>query len=534
MIKKVFSLVTLFLVVGFIALTGCSNSPAVSANGKAVKSLAASGITKPAMGWNSWNHFGGNISESTAKGEADAMVSSGLSGVGYQYINLDDNWMKSGRDSSGNLVGNSNFPSGMKALGDYIHGKGLKFGIYGDHGTMTCMCVSQSGGYGNFSKDANTYASWGVDYLKYDNCQLPSGDNVQSDYTTMANALTATGRQIYFSLCAWVYYSWEPSLGNSWRTTGDISDNWSSMYNNFESSGNNYTASSPGHYNDPDMLEIGNGGLNQTEEQSHFAMWCISAAPLIIGCDINGIYAGSLTILKNTDAIAIDQDSLGIGGHKVTSSGGEAWMKKLSDGSIAVLLLNAGSSTASVGVSFSTLGLGSTCSIYDCESHSSLGSFSTSFTDGALASHACRLLKVTSTSGTVTPTPTPTGTKYEAESGTITGGAVKTAASWASGGYYVGYIGGGTTATNGICTITVNVSSAGTHTLTIYYAVSGTRTFYITPNSGSYFGVSCTGSSWSADASVATSITLNAGNNTIKFDNGSGAWAPDLDYILVQ
>jgi len=276
----------------------------------------------PQMGWNSWNHFGCNINENLIKSTADTLVSSGLFAAGYTYLNLDDCWEAPQRDATGQLWGNpQTFPSGMASLGTYIHGKGLKYGIYSSAGYETCQ--GRPASLGHETTDANSFASWGVDYLKYDNCNT-DGTPPEQRYPPMRDALNATGRYIFFSMCEWGVdqpWNWAQPVGNSWRTTGDISDNWASMLSNLDQNAPLYPYGGPGAWNDPDMLEVGNGGLTFDEEKSHFSLWSIMKAPLIIGCDITNMDNNTKTILMNAEVIAISQDRLGVEGKRVNVYG---------------------------------------------------------------------------------------------------------------------------------------------------------------------------------------------------------------------
>jgi alpha-galactosidase len=243
----------------------------------------------PPMGFNNWNttHCSSTFNETLIRGIADKFVAAGLRDVGYNYVNIDDCWMQPARDSSGNLVTNSTrFPSGIRALADYVHARGLKFGIYTSAGTLTC--AGFAGTLGHEQQDANLFASFGVDYLKYDNCNN-QGVPAQQRYTTMRNALAATGRPITYSIVEWgqnAPWNWAAPVGNLWRTTGDISDNWTSMINIAHSSATHASAAGPGGWNDPDMLEVGNGGMTDAEYRTHFSLWAVMAAPLLIGSDI--------------------------------------------------------------------------------------------------------------------------------------------------------------------------------------------------------------------------------------------------------
>lgn len=303
----------------------------------------------PPMGWNSWNCFSCNINEQQIREIADLMVSTGLRDAGYIYLNIDDCW-QIGRDEEGNiLVDEKNFPSGIKALSDYVHSKGLKFGVYSCAGTLTC--AGRPGSRGYQFQDARTYAKWGVDYLKYDWC-YNEGQNPQAAYKTMSDALKACGRPIVFSICEWGAsepWKWAKGIGHLWRTTGDIvsrfkgSDYWGgcSVLNIIDRNADLYKYAGPGHWNDPDMLQVGNGRLTMEENRSHFTMWCMLAAPLLAGNDLRKMDKNVLELLTNKEVIAIDQDSLGKQGMRYMQEGEhEIWVKPLSGGEAAVCLFN--------------------------------------------------------------------------------------------------------------------------------------------------------------------------------------------------
>lgn len=306
----------------------------------------------PPMGWNSWNKFACDVSEKLLKETADAMVTSGLRDAGYEYIVIDDCW-QIGRDSMGFIIADpKRFPSGIKALADYIHSKGLKFGIYSCAGTKTC--AGRPGGRGHEFQDAYMYAKWGVDYLKYDWCSS-DGQTQKESYTLMSSMLKEAGHPIVFSLCEWggsKPWTWASEVGHLWRTTGDIFD----CFDCFKEQGG-WTANGvmkildmqkdmrqyagPGHWNDPDMLEVGNGGMSESEDRAHFSMWCMIAAPLIAGNDLRNMSQQTQAILSNPDVIAVDQDALGIQGLKYQSEGQfETWLKPLSGGDWALCFLN--------------------------------------------------------------------------------------------------------------------------------------------------------------------------------------------------
>ncbi|XP_050255898.1 alpha-galactosidase-like isoform X1 [Quercus robur] len=314
----------------------------------------------PPMGWNSWNHFACHIQEELIRETADAMVSTGLAALGYKYINLDDCWAQLNRDSKGNLVPKaSTFPSGIKALADYVHSKGLKLGIYSDAGNETCS-RQMPGSLGYEEQDANTFASWRVDYLKYDNC-YNDGTSPKERYPKMSKALLNSGRPIFFSLCEWGQEdpaTWAARIGNSWRTTGDIQDSWESMISRADQNDKWASYAGPGGWNDPDMLEVGNGGMTTEEYRAHFSIWALAKAPLLIGCDIRSMDNMTFELLSNKEVIAVNQDKLGVQGKKVKKDGDlEVWAGPLSDNKVAIILWNRGLSKATVTAYWSDIGL---------------------------------------------------------------------------------------------------------------------------------------------------------------------------------
>ena len=326
------------------------------------------GLAKtPPMGWNSWNKFGcKGLNEKVVRETADTMVNSGMKDAGYQFVILDDCW-QTGRDASGNIVADTErFPSGIKALADYVHSKGLKFGIYTDAGTMTC--AKRTGSIGHEYQDAKQYANWGVDYLKEDWCNTLPGQNSESSYTLMRNALADSGRAIVFSICEWGStkpWLWAGSIGNLWRATGDIQDCWdckkdwggNGVTQIIDQMNGLETYAGPGHWNDPDMLEVGNGGMTKEEYRAHFSMWAMFSAPLLAGNDIASMTSDTKEILLNKEVIAIDQDPLGHQARRVKKAGDlEIWSKQLQDGGRAVVLLNRSQATAKIAVSWTDLG----------------------------------------------------------------------------------------------------------------------------------------------------------------------------------
>jgi alpha-galactosidase len=320
---------------------------------------AQSPIAKtPPMGWNSWNYFYGKVTDKDIRDSADQIVSSGMKDAGYVYVNIDDTWQGK-RDANGVLQANEKFPD-MKALADYVHSKGLKIGIYSSPGPKTC--AGYEGSLGHEEQDAKMYASWGIDYLKYDLCsfipavmqkQAPNDKAAQmhlmiAAYDKMSKALKATGRPIVLSLCQYGWdavWEWAPALGgNLWRTTDDIQANWNSIYTILSQQEGLQKYAGPGHWNDPDMLEVGNGKLSLAENRSHFSMWAMLSAPLLAGNDLPHMKPEINAILTNRDVIALDQDPLGKQADRVYSEGEvDVWKKQLSGGAVAIAVLNAGS-----------------------------------------------------------------------------------------------------------------------------------------------------------------------------------------------
>jgi alpha-galactosidase len=311
----------------------------------------------PPMGWNSWNKFHCEVTEKVIRDAADAMVSSGMKDAGYEYVVVDDCWQRE-RDAAGRIVPDpERFPSGIKALADYVHAKGLKFGIYSDAGEFTC--ATKPGSKGHEAIDARTYAEWGIDYLKYDWCHT-EGQDTREAYGLMSRALRATGRPIVFSICEWGStkpWTWAAGIGHLWRATGDIQDCWDcgrewggmGVVHIIDLLADLHPYAGPGRWNDPDMLEVGNDGLTVAESRSHFSLWAILAAPLMAGNDIAGMKPEIRDILLNREVIAVNQDALGVQGRRIIDGGhAEVWMKPLADGSRAVVLFNRGNETTPI------------------------------------------------------------------------------------------------------------------------------------------------------------------------------------------
>ena len=374
-----------------IGLSGCGGS-------RKEKGLALT----PPMGWNSWNRFGCNVSEVLIRETADAMVFSGMKDAGYQYIVIDDCWQID-RDSTGIIIPDPDrFPSGMKALADYVHSKGLKFGLYSCAGTKTC--AGRPGSHGFETQDARQYAEWGVDYLKYDWCNT-EGFDAKESYSRMRQALDNAGRPIVFSLCEWGTnkpWLWVQGIGHLWRTTGDIQDCWDCVR---DWGGMGWTKildlqvgletyAGPGHWNDPDMLEVGNGGLTETECKAHFSFWCLLAAPLMAGNDLRSMTTAVRDILTNPEVIAVNQDPLGIQGSRIRDDGDlEVWSKKLEKDRMAVILFNRGNTESPIKVSWEELGLdpGAEYRVRDLWDRKDLGAFANEFS-ATVGSHDVKMV----------------------------------------------------------------------------------------------------------------------------------------------
>ena len=357
----------------------------------------------PPMGWNSWNKFACNVNEGVIRATADAIASNGMKEAGYEYVVIDDCWHGQ-RDANGFITEDrQRFPSGLKALGDYIHAKGLKFGIYSDAGTKTCG--GRPGSQGHEYQDAIQYARWGVDYLKYDWCST-GVRNAEEAYATMADALKASGRPILFSMCEWGNnrpWLWGQKIGNMWRTTGDITDKWTGKHNYswgvasiVDMNEPLWPFAGPGHWNDPDMLEVGNGGLTDTEYRAHFSLWAMMAAPLIAGNDVATMDRATRDILLNREVIAVDQDRLGSQGRRVARDGtSEVWVKPMADGGRTLLLWNRGETPARITAEWTTLGLPANIRLKarDLWAHKDLGRLSRSYS-AEVAPHGVAMVRL--------------------------------------------------------------------------------------------------------------------------------------------
>ncbi|GAM23916.1 hypothetical protein SAMD00019534_070910 [Acytostelium subglobosum LB1] len=373
-----------------------------------IASALDNGVARtPPMGWNTWNHYGCNTSAINADlliNTAMAMVTSGMAKAGYQYISLDDCWLATERDAQGRLQPDPvRFPQGIAPIADYIHSLGLKMGIYEDVGNMTC--AGYPGSENNLELDAKTFAEWGIDYVKMDGCNFPV-DDMKQTYTELSQALNATGREMVYS-CSWpayaqnedVNFTYVASICNLWREFDDIRDDWdawTSILDQMEAT-NRAPFAGPGHWNDPDMLEIGNGGQTYTEYQSFFSLWSIIAAPLIAGNDLTSMTQETIEILTNIEVIAVDQDPLGIQGTRVYQSGtNEIWLRQLVNDELAVVLFNRGSATSTITLTSSIINVPSNQKYLarDLWRHGSVGFFENSLAF-PVESHGVVMLKLT-------------------------------------------------------------------------------------------------------------------------------------------
>jgi alpha-galactosidase len=359
----------------------------------------------PPMGWNSWNHFAEKIDDTTVRAQADAMMSSGMGEAGYLYINIDDTW-EAGRDAQGVIQTNKKFPD-MKALADYVHAKGLKLGIYSSPGPKTC--AGYEGSYGHEEQDAQSYAAWGIDYLKYDLCSFDkimeaagspeAAHKLMLDaYTKMQKAILKTGRPMVFSLCQYgadAVWRWGASVGgNAWRTTGDISDNYERMTDIGFGQAGLAKFAGPGHWNDPDMLEVGNGKMNAEEYRTHMSLWALLAAPLLAGNDLSAMKAETIAMLTNREVIAMDQDRLGKQADRVRAEGSqEIWARPLADGSKAVGIFNRFDWPQTIDVDFRELGFKGRVKARDIWAAKDLGTLPSKYA-ARVPGHGVVLLKV--------------------------------------------------------------------------------------------------------------------------------------------
>jgi alpha-galactosidase len=490
----------------------------------------------PPMGFNNWNSTacGADFNEAMVLGIIDIFVNQGLREAGYKYVNLDDCWAvpaPNSRDSNGNLIPDpTRFPHGIKYLADYAHARSLKLGIYTSAGTKTCNTLGFSGGLGHEQQDANTFASWGVDYLKYDNCNNQGVDPVLR-YTTMRDALLATGRPIVYSICEWgrsdpKVWTWGKETGNLWRTTGDISDNWTSMIGKAQFNRTLSQWAGPGHWNDPDMLEIGNGGMTATEYRTHLSLWAIMAAPLLIGSDLRKVSAETFTILKNADVIAVDQDTLGRQGTVISNDGAGhvVYAKTLANGDRAVALSNETTTTATISTSASAIGIGGSTSYAVKDLWSKATSTSSGTISASVGAHATVLFRVGRVGTTV---------RFEAEQATSTSGStVDTNWSGYSGTGFVNT----PNASGSYVEFSVTAAQAGQARLTFDYGngSSSDRPATLTVNGAGSTSLAfpATGA-WSLWKTQVATVNLAAGTNTIRLTATGTGGVANLDYLDV-
>src|SRR5713226_9630560 len=348
----------------------------------------------PPMGWNSWNKFACDVSEKLIKEIADAMVYSGMQAAGFKFVNIDDCWQVS-RDAHGTIIADAErFPSGIKSLADYVHSKGLKLGIYTDAGRMTCQ--KRPGSYEHEVQDIKTYAEWGVDYVKIDWCYA-EGLDPEIQYPKFRDAIAQAGRPIVFSICNWgvkAPWHWGPKTGNLWRTTGDISDKYDSMSLIGFSQNGLESFAGRGQWNDPDMLEVGNGGMDRDEYRTHMALWAILAAPLLAGNDLRNMSQETKDMLTNADVLAVDQDSKGVQGHRVWQEGPlEIWTKPLVGGSLAVGLFNRTEAALKMTVDFKSIGAPAAAKVRDLWAGKELGTLNGSYSS-VVPKHGVVFLKI--------------------------------------------------------------------------------------------------------------------------------------------
>jgi len=515
--------------------------------------ISAQPVKPPLMGWASWNEFQANISESIIKEQADAIVSSGLVTAGYNYINIDDGFFN-GRNADGSLrIDAVKFPSGMKFLADYIHGKGLKAGFYSEAGSNTCASLSgEVGGigaglYNHDQQDIDLiFKTWGYDFLKVDYCGgIRQNLDERTRYTAIKQAIDNTGRtDINFNVCRWRFPgAWVTSVADSWRVSGDITVNWNSIIDNFDKNAFLAAYSSPGHYNDMDMLQVGRG-LTAEEDKSHFSLWCIMSSPLVLGNDMTKMTATTKAILANSELIAVNQDVTGGQAHRVSDNGSglQVWAKNINGKQSkerAVLLFNRSSTVASISVKWADLNLVGPATVRDLWTHTDLGSQGTMYT-ATVPAHGVVVLKVVGSE-------TKLQEIFEAEYAWINTFSVYQSATYfnqnealipdqgragddgiCSGRAKVGWLGNG--ADNYLEFRDVFASVAGKYALTMSYlsgenrnatiSVNGVDTVLSNLNSGSYVTLK----------DVALSVDLKQGYNTIRISNATG-WLPDIDKI---
>ncbi|SED33445.1 alpha-galactosidase [Amycolatopsis tolypomycina] len=486
-------------------------------------------LRTPPMGFNNWNstQCRAEFNETMIKGIADIFVSKGLKDAGYTYVNIDDCWALPSRNSAGNLVPDpARFPNGIKALADYVHAKGLKFGIYTSAGTKTCNTAGFPGALGHEQQDANLFASWGVDYLKYDNCNN-QGVDAQQRYKAMRDALAKSGRAIAYSICEWGQtrpWTWAEPVGNLWRTTGDISDRWSSMIGKAQANRGLAQYAGPGHWNDPDMLEVGNGGMTTTEYRTHFSLWAMMAAPLLIGSDLRKVSADDFATLKNTDVIALDQDPLGRQATVLSANAGlVVYSKVLANGDRAVALSNETAATATISTTASATGIGGAASYTLKDLWSKAVRTTTGTISASVPSHATVLYRVSRAGGAA---------RFEAESASLSAGGTIDAnhAGYSGTGFANGANAVGSyvewQVTGPASTLTFGFANGTTAARPVDISVDGAVVAAAVP-------FPSTGA-WTTWSTLARPITLAAGSHTVRLTATTDAGPANLDYLDVS
>ncbi len=507
----------------------------------------------PVMGWSSWNTFAADVTEEVVKGQADAMVSNGLLDVGYNYINIDDGFQYD-RDSTGRLqVNPTRFPNGMKVVVDYIHDKGLKAGIYSDAGHSTCANYyggeeneTVSGMLDHDDDDCDLFFNeWEFDFIKVDFCGGTSWQNnegldldPEERYKAIAEAIARTGRQVNYNVCRWDFPgTWVCDIADSWRTTQDINASWESVKDIINQ--NLYLSAycGGGHYNDLDMLEVGRG-LSQTEDRTHFGMWCILSSPLLIGCDLRDLSSSTLSLLKNTELIALNQDSLGLQAYVVKSQDSCYVLTKDVETrhglKRAVAFYNPTDSRHTVSITFGELDLAGEVKIRNAMSKTDVTNSDTDGFSVSVAAHGANIYVFSAESRT-------DRTLYEAETAYLGAyqeltnnqsaqTAIYSSESTCSGGMKAGWL--GMSDANDLQWNDVYVSQAGDYQLTISYISGESRNIYVDVNGEQVSTLTCNSGGWSTVKDTNVTVHLNEGSNTVRLYNAS-AWMPDIDCMTV-
>jgi alpha-galactosidase len=514
-----FATLLALVVTGFPVIQAVAPAPALALENGLART--------PPMGFNNWNstHCRAEFTEAMIKGIADIFVARGLKDVGYTHVNIDDCWALPSRSSAGDLVPDpARFPSGIKALADYVHAKGLKFGLYTSAGTKTCNTAGFPGGLGHEQQDANLFASWGVDYLKYDNCNN-QGVDARQRYTAMRDALAKSGRPIVYSICEWGQnkpWTWAAPVGNLWRTTGDISDNWSSMIGKAQANRGLAQYAGPGHWNDPDMLEVGNGGMTAAEYRTHFSLWAMMAAPLLIGSDLRKVSDDAFAILENTDVIALDQDVLGQQATVLSANAGlVVYSKVLAGGDRAVALSNETGATATIATTAAATGIGGAPTYTLKDLWSKAIRTTTGAISASVPSHATVLYRVSPAAGS----------RYEAESATLSAGGTVDA-------NHAGYSGTGfANGANAVGSYVEWKVTGPASSLTFGYAngAAAARPVDVSVDgvvvaTGVPFPATGAWTTWSA---VAKPLALTAGAHTVRVTATTADGPANLDYLDV-